>query len=149
MLTAIRWCLVLVVGTGCAANPSRPDAAAPGPPRESLYRGQVSEQLSQGFAIESGTWLRIEGVEPARLRRRVTPEYTDEALDQKIEGTVILEVVILKSGRVGAVRINRSLDTGLDAKAVAAVREWTFQPARFQGVAVDVLVEIEVEFRLL
>ena len=157
--TVIRWVFVLGMGAACAANPSRPDAAtprpppdaaAPEPPLESLYRGIVSERLSQGFAIESGTWIRIEnGVEPARLRRRVTPEYTDEALDRKIEGTVILEVVILQSGRVGPVRINRSLDAGLDAKAVAAVREWTFQPARFQGIAVDVLVEIEIEFRLL
>ena len=157
MPTAICWCLVLMISAGCAANPNRPDAAAPGnriaaapgPPLESLYRGKVSERLSEGFAIESGTWIQIEGVEPARLRRHVTPEYTDEALDRKIEGIVILEVVILESGRVGAVRINRSLNAGLDAKAVAAVREWTFQPARFQGIAVAVLVEIEVEFRLL
>ncbi|MDE2972159.1 MAG: energy transducer TonB, partial [Acidobacteriota bacterium] len=60
-----------------------------------------------------------------------------------------LEVVILKSGRVGPARVIRSLDAGLDAKAIAAVREWTFQPGRYRGEAVDVLAEIEVEFRLL
>jgi len=42
-----------------------------------------------------------------------------------------------------------SLDPGLDAKAIAAVREWTFQPGLYRGEAVDVLAELEVEFRLL
>ena len=151
MRTATLWCLVLAFVAGCAAKPA-PESPAPESPApiESLYRGEVSERLAQGFDDESGTWLRIEsGVETPQLRRRVSPEYTDDALDRKIEGTVLLEVVILKSGRVGAVRVLRSLDAGLDAKAVAAVREWTFLPARFQGVAVDVLVEIEIDFRLL
>ena len=137
----------MVMGAACAGKSSPPDATAT---TESLYRGEARERLAQGFTAESGTWLRIEsGVEPPRLRRRVSPEYTDDALDRKVEGIVILEVVILKTGRVGAVRVLRGLDAGLDAKAIAAVREWTFQPGRFRGEAVDVLAEIEVEFRLL
>ena len=88
-------------------------------------------------------------MEPPELRRQVTPEYTDDALARKIEGTVILEVVILKSGRIGPARVLKSLDAGLDEKAIAAVRMWTFLPGRFRGDAVDVIAEIEVEFRLL
>ena len=107
----------------------------------------VGEGTGGGFG--GGAYRIGSGVEPPQLRRRVTPEYTDDALARKIEGIVILEVVILKNGRVGPARIIRSLDAGLDAKAVAAVREWTFLPGRFRGEAVDVLAEIEVEFRLL
>ena len=107
----------------------------------------VGEGTGGGFG--GGAYRIGSGVDPPQLRRRVTPEYTDDALARKIEGIVILEVVILKSGRVGPARIIRSLDAGLDAKAVAAVREWTFFPGRFRGEAVDVLAEIEVEFRLL
>lgn len=87
--------------------------------------------------------------QPPALARRVTPEYSDEARDQKIEGEVALEVVILKTGRVGYVRVLRSLDPGLYAQAMAAVRRRTFRPARLRGEAVAALVEIEVEFRLL
>ena len=107
----------------------------------------IGEGTGGGFG--GGAYRIGSGVEPPQLRRRVTPEYTDNALARKIEGIVILEVVILKNGRVGPARIIRSLDAGLDAKAVAAVRQWTFLPGRYRGEAVDVLAEIEVEFRLL
>ena len=107
----------------------------------------IGEGTGGGFG--GGAYRIGSGVEPPQLRRRVTPEYTDNALARKIEGIVILEVVILKSGRVGPARIIRSLDAGLDAKAVAAVLQWTFLPGRYRGEAVDVLAEIEVEFRLL
>ncbi len=107
--------------------------------------------LGEGFGggFGGGAYRIGSGVEPPQLRRQVTPEYTDDALARKIEGSVILEVVILKSGRVGPARIIRSLDAGLDERAIAAVREWRFAPGRFRGEAVDVLAEIEVEFRLL
>ena len=107
----------------------------------------IGEGTGGGFG--GGAYRIGSGVEPPQLRRRVTPEYTDNALARKIEGIVILEVVILKNGRIGPARIIRSLDAGLDAKAVAAVRQWTFLPGRYRGEAVDVLAEIEVEFRLL
>ncbi len=107
----------------------------------------IGEGTGGGFG--GGAYRIGSGVEPPQLRRQVTPEYTDNALARKIEGIVILEVVILKSGRVGPARIIRSLDAGLDAKAVAAVLQWTFLPGRYRGEAVDVLAEIEVEFRLL
>ncbi len=107
----------------------------------------IGEGFGGGFG--GGAYRIGSGVEPPQLRRRVTPEYTDDALARKIEGVVILEVVILKSGRVGPARVIRSLDDGLDAKAIAAVRDWLFVPGSFRGEAVDVLAEIEVEFRLL
>ena len=107
----------------------------------------IGEGTGGGFG--GGAYRIGSGVEPPQLRRRITPEYTDDALSRKIEGIVILEVVILKNGRVGPARVIRSLDAGLDAKAIAAVREWVFLPGSFRGEAVDVLAEIEVEFRLL
>ena len=107
----------------------------------------IGEGTGGGFG--GGAYRIGSGVEPPQLRRRVTPEYTDDALSRKIEGIVILEVVILKNGNVGPARIIRSLDAGLDEKAITAVRRWTFLPGRYRGEAVDVLAEIEVEFRLL
>lgn len=107
----------------------------------------LGEGTGGGFG--GGAYRIGSGVDPPQLRRRITPEYTDDALARKIEGKVILEVVILKNGRVGPARVVRSLDAGLDGKAIAAVRQWTFVPGMFRGEPVDVLAEIEVEFRLL
>ena len=107
----------------------------------------LGEGTGGGFG--GGAYRIGSGVDPPQLQRRITPEYTDDALARKIEGKVILEVVILKNGRVGPARVVRSLDAGLDGKAIAAVRQWTFVPGMFRGEPVDVLAEIEVEFRLL
>ena len=51
------------------------------------------------------------------------------------------------SGRHNA-RIARSLGLGLDEKALEAVRQWKFEPARKDGQPVAVLVNVEVNFRL-
>jgi periplasmic protein TonB len=37
---------------------------------------------------------------------------------------------------------------GLDEKAIAAVREWRFQPATLNGQPVAVQINVEVSFRL-
>jgi protein TonB len=42
----------------------------------------------------------------------------------------------------------QGLGGGLDERAIAAVRQWRFAPARRQGQPVDVIVEVAVEFTL-
>jgi TonB family protein len=56
----------------------------------------------------------------------------------------------MPDGSVGQVRITRSLDDrfGLDQEAIATVKQWRFEPGRRLGVAVPVLVEIEMQFTL-
>jgi len=44
--------------------------------------------------------------------------------------------------------VTRGLGFGLDERATAAVRQWRFTPARRAGVAVDVAVEVAMEFNL-
>ncbi len=102
-----------------------------------------------GGGFGGGAYRMGSGVTPPALLRQVDPRYTDKALARKIEGTVVLEIVILKEGRVGEIRVLRSLDPELDRKAIEAVRQWLFSPAKLQGQAVDVVAEIEVAFSLL
>ena len=59
-----------------------------------------------------------------------------------------MEIVVRRDGSVGDVRVVRALGAGLDQRAVAAVKQWRFSPARRMGAAVDVLVEVAVEFTL-
>lgn len=90
------------------------------------------------------------GVTSPRLTYEVKPVYTQAARDAKIQGRVWLSVVVKKDGTVGDVQVRRSLDTecGLDDAAVAAMKQWTFEPARRNGEAVAVRVTVEMSFTL-
>jgi TonB family protein len=102
-----------------------------------------------GGGYGGGAYRIGSGVEPPILRRQVRPDYTDHALSRKIQGTVLLEIIILKDGTVGPVRVTQSLDPGLDRKAIEAVRQFLFVPGKFRGDPVDVIAEIAVDFSLL
>jgi TonB family protein len=82
------------------------------------------------------------------LVREVRPIYTAEARRRGIEGDVVLKIVVRRDGSVGNVTVIRSLGAGLEQKAIDAVRQWRFGPARRQGQPVDVLVDISVAFTL-
>jgi TonB family protein len=101
-----------------------------------------------GGGTGGGPFRPGSGIEPPRLLREIKPEYTDDARRRGITGEVLLEVVVRSDGTVGDVRLLRGLGAGLDQRAIAAIRQWRFAPARRQGTAVDVIVEIAVDFTL-
>jgi TonB family protein len=76
------------------------------------------------------------------------PEYSEEARKAKYQGTVILWMVIGSDGRVHEAKVVRSLGLGLDEKALEAVKTWKFEPAKKDGQAVSVQLNVEVNFRL-
>jgi protein TonB len=78
----------------------------------------------------------------------VKADYTEDARRRSIEGDVILEIIVKRDGSVGNVKVLHGLETGLNDRAVQAVRQWQFDPARRSGSPVDVVVEVAVEFRL-
>jgi TonB family protein len=78
----------------------------------------------------------------------VRPDYTEEARRRGIEGDVVLEIVVRSDGTVGNVKVMQGLGGGLDQRAIDAVRQWRFSPARRFGTPVDVMVEVAVEFKL-
>jgi len=102
----------------------------------------------EGGGIGGGPYRPGSGVEPPRLLREVRADYTDEARRANVEGEVLLEIVVRRDGTVGDVRVLRRLGSGLEQRAVQAVRQWRFAPARLRGAAVDVIVEVAVDFRL-
>ncbi|MDD2228018.1 MAG: energy transducer TonB [Candidatus Cloacimonetes bacterium] len=78
----------------------------------------------------------------------IAPEYPDFARRAKQQGTVVLEVEVLKDGSVRHISVKRSVPGGLDEAAIAAVRKVKFQPGRSSGQPVDCLVIIPVEFKI-
>jgi TonB family protein len=101
-----------------------------------------------GGGIGGGAYRVGGGVSAPRTLYAPDPEYSEEARKAKYQGTVILWVVIGANGRVQDVRVQRSLGMGLDEKAIESVKTWKFEPARKDGQAVPVQVNIEVNFRL-
>jgi protein TonB len=101
-----------------------------------------------GGGAGGGPYRPGSGIEPPRLLREVKAQYTEQARTRGVTGGVVLEIVIKSDGTVGDVKVLRGLGYGLDERAITAVRNWKFAPARRLGTPVDVLVEVEVEFSL-
>jgi len=77
-----------------------------------------------------------------------TPEYTDEARSNKVEGEVLLEVEFRASGEVRVLRVVRGLGHGLDESAARAAERIQFKPARSSKGPVDFRATVQIVFRL-
>jgi len=80
---------------------------------------------------------------------RPEPKYTQEARRARIEGAVLLSVVVDPDGNTRNIKVVKSLDPGLDQKAIEAVSQWKFKPGQKDGMPVAVQAQVEVNFRLL
>jgi TonB family protein len=114
-------------------------------PRLALHYGQGNSQQAQRardpFAMQRGDT-------PPRAITTAEPEFTDEARKKKIQGVVVLSVLVNEEGVPIDPQITRSLDPGLDQKALECALKYTFRPAMRDGVPVAMRIAIEMNFRL-
>jgi TonB family protein len=101
-----------------------------------------------GGGMGGGPYRPGSGITPPSILREVKADYTEDARRRGIEGEVVLEIVVRRDGSVGDVKLLNGLPNGLNDRAIAAVRQWRWSPARRLGQAVDVVVEVAVEFKL-
>lgn len=87
------------------------------------------------------------GVQRPELIGKVDPKYTETARRAKIMGVVIIETLVDQEGCSRHPRVLKGLPMGLDSAAVAAVRNWTFEPAIYQERPVAVYYTLTVNFR--
>jgi TonB family protein len=93
--------------------------------------------------------LRVGGdVKSPVLLHRVEPVYPAQAKADRIEGVVILEAVIDRTGHVRNVYVLKPLPEGLSEAATAAVKQWTFAPGTLNGAPIDVLYNLSIVFHL-
>lgn len=80
----------------------------------------------------------------------VQPNYPDIARKAKIEGDVILQVLIQADGIVGGVTVLKSPGAkfGFDEEAIRALQQWRYKPALQGAKAVDVYFTVVVKFYL-
>ncbi len=88
------------------------------------------------------------GVTPPRLLTKVDPQFSSAAAAQKYSGVVQVNFVVDASGMPSRFRILHPVGLGLDEQAVAAVSQYTFQPATESGLPVTVELNVEVNFQI-
>jgi TonB family protein len=88
------------------------------------------------------------GLEAPRKVQNSEPHYPDEARRLGIQGIVVLDALIDCRGAVTDVRVVASPDQLLTDAAVAAVRGWKYEPARYRDSVVSMRLRVTLNFRL-
>jgi periplasmic protein TonB len=121
-------------GDGTGVGPSRGPGYGPGP--------------GGGGATTGGGGARGSLTPPAILSK-TEPEYSEDARKARVQGTVVLYVVVDQRGQPQNIQLRQSLGLGLDERAMEAVSRWRFKPATANGRPISSPVLVEVFFRLL
>jgi periplasmic protein TonB len=119
-------------------NPPVPGARAEGKSQEfpSAARGKSGKETVLSEAVPL-------------YRDNPPPAYPVLARKRGYEGTVILEVLVNKNGRVTDLKIYHSSGYAvLDEAALATVKDWQFQPGSRGETAIDMWVRVPIRFNL-
>jgi len=139
-----------------------PAASAAGPPHprpilfvqsrvtmSSELAGQLGEPLAALGPTHDANAPRPNPNSFARCKYCPAAEYSDQGRKKKIQGTVMLAVLITAEGRASDITVTKSLEPSLDQQAVTTVGTWIFEPAKdASGAPVAVHQNIEVSFHM-
>jgi protein TonB len=137
-----------------------PPAGTPAVVRVPIYFDVVGRRVTFG-AIRpmSGYPPHVTSVPPSDVLKvggavatpkklvNVPPRYPDDALQAKVQGAVVLDVVIDADGVPTDVQVAQSVPM-LDAAAIEAVRQWRYEPTLMNGVPVPIAMTVTVGFTL-
>jgi TonB family protein len=80
--------------------------------------------------------------------KSVSPDYTREAIEAKLQGAVVLTLVVETDGIPSEIGVVRGLGRGLDQKATECLQKWRFRPAARAGEPIRARATVEMHFRL-
>ncbi|MDD4687082.1 MAG: energy transducer TonB [Candidatus Cloacimonetes bacterium] len=111
--------------------------------------GNITETTTSSLSQEDvGPVKFVPYDDPPVVIGSISPVYPEFAKRNGVQGTVVLEVEVLKDGSVRNIHVKKSVPGGLDEAAIEAIRKVRFQPGKSSGQPVDVLLIIPVEFKL-
>jgi TonB family protein len=101
-------------------------------------------------AAPSGRPIRVGGnVQTANLIQQVRPVYPPALQAAGIEGTVLLDAIISKTGEpVSIVPQNTAVDPAFVTAATDAVNQGRYRPTLLNGEPIEVLTTITIDFKL-
>jgi len=133
------------------ADPSEDKGIAvygePGKGDPAGLEGGLAQGGSLGGQVGGAIALPEDGTPPVPDAGNRKPDYPQEAKASGKQGTVVLKVYILADGRVAKVEVMRGEEPFVGA-ALAAVKNWRFEPARYKGQAITIYQVITIPFRL-
>jgi TonB family protein len=153
---------IQIIGTGGPATDAAMQKLAPlihftpatcgGKPVKSEFPFVVSEfDISTAdFANSKVAEAGKDGASEPKCAYCPNPEYTDNAFQEKLQGYLLLDVLVSPDGKARYVRVVKHLGLGLDQAAVRIIRDkWRFKPALGpDGKPAMVRMLIEVDFHL-
>ncbi len=126
-----------------------------------LQLGKIAESMSvtgtrpgsaAAAAAESTVPKRIRiggNVQAAKMVKQVRPVYPPHLKEQGVEGTVMLDAVISREGKViNLTPVNSLVHPDLVASAMEAVRQWEYEPTFLNGNPVEILTSVQINYTL-
>ena len=111
-----------------------------------IFASAISRRSTQDVHIGDGAVTTL--VISPRPINSLPPEYTEEARQRRIEGTVRVQAAFDIFGNFRIVRIVKGLGYGLDENALITLSRWRFTPAYKNGARVAVIAEVDIPFKL-
>ena len=135
-----------------AAEPAREEPSAPVAPAPTrAAEPEPAAPEPKVSAVREGDLVPLgAGVTPPVLVSVSKPEYPAMARRTRVEGTVVLSLLVDENGRVIDVRLQRgvSLNVGINEAAIAAARTAKYRPATKDGVRVKTWHQLTIPFKL-
>ncbi len=103
-------------------------------------------RASQGMDVDE-VFSASDLDQPPKVVNQVKPNYPPELRRQEITGRVLVAFTVLADGRVTNVRVEQSTNPAFDPAALAAVRQWRFEPGQKGGKSVSFRMRIPISFK--
>jgi len=127
-----------------AARPQALQPAAPAAPAAAPPEPPAAPEAAEPARVYQTTEVDVK----PEVLTQVAPNYPDEAAKQKVQDVVVLQVLVDATGHPRNIKLLRGSRRAplLDGAAAAAVRQWTFSPAKKNGQAVACWFNVGVPF---
>lgn len=135
LIVALCCAALLSAGPSSMAADSTPDEDQP--KVVEVFDGQPVYRFYHGGGITEPERASVPG-----------PIYPEAARRARVQGVVVLDVLIMPDGTVGDIRPIRILPLGMTDAAIDAVRQWVFKPATLEGKPVAVQYVLTIRFQL-
>ena len=112
------------------------------------YNQEPSDDRPLCGQPRGGVYAIGEGVAAPHPVYQPDPAYSEEGRRGKYQGLVLIRGTVETDGTFSDLCIQQALGAGLDEQAVAAVKNWKFEPATKDGQAVPVRISVETGFHL-
>jgi TonB family protein len=111
--------------------------------------GAPSESPTSSGALASSEPVHVSpGIAQGLRVYNPAPSYPEAARQGRIQGQVVLAIVIDKNGGTKDIRVVTSPSKLLTDSAISAVSQWRYQPYRLNGTVIDVQSTVVVNFAL-